>query len=536
MLDALYRNGKIYTLREEGECFEAVGIKDGKIAFLGTNAEAESQKATETFDMNGKTMIPGMGDSHMHFYAYCQTFTQVNLSDCKSKKEAFEMLRARAAETPKGEWIRGANFDQTKWTDCEDVLPTRWELDEISTDHPIVIKRVCLHMVVANSKALEIAGIDKDYVPDAGGSVDREPDGTPNGVLREQLTKIFDDIIPDPLDDDKLKKEIMARELKTMASMGNTMMHTYAAEIWHYFEDIEDYKDLDANGQLPLRVAIYSDHFETLDGNLPEWFDASNPYQKVKMGGYKLFCDGSLGSRSAALMEPYSDDPSTMGIIVETEESLEQKMKAAAKKNIQVAVHAIGDRAMDIVITAMEKTYEELKASGQTDEEIASKRPFRLIHAQMSTPELVKRMAKLPLIVDAQPTFVQADRHWIIERIGPERVKYAYPWKTYENNGILVTGGSDSPVETFNPLVGIYNAIAHPNESERLTPYEAVCVFSKNIPYATCDEDLYGTIEIGKFADVAILDKDIFHTAVDEILQIKVMKTLLAGKETWSCM
>ncbi len=534
MLDTLYKNGKIYTLRKEGECFSAVGIKDGKIAFVGSDKEAEAQEAAETFDLNGSTMIPGMGDSHLHFYAYCQTLTQVNLADCTSKKEAFAKLKERAQQTPKGEWIRGANFDQTKWTDCEDVLPTRWELDKISKDHPIVIKRVCLHTAVANSMALEAAGVDKDYVADAGGSVDREADGTPNGVLREQLTKIFDEIIPDALNDEELKKKLMAQELKKMASMGMTMMHTYAAEIWRYIEDIEVYNRLDEQNLLPIRVAIYSDRFESLKENLPEKTDADNPYRKTKMGGYKLFCDGSLGSRSAALMQPYTDDPDAEGIIVEDRKSLEKKMYAAAEKRIQSAVHAIGDKAMDMVISAMEETVKRLKAEGQTDEEIAKRRLFRLIHAQMSTPELIERMKKLPLIIDIQPSFMQSDRHWIMERIGPERFQHAYPWKTYQTNGLLLTGGSDSPVETFNPFVGIYNCLVHPNPKERLSIYEAVCIFSKNIPYATGDEELIGTIEVGKFADVTILDKDIFHTPVDEILKIKVEKTLLAGKETWN--
>lgn len=536
MLDAIYQNGKIYTLRKDGECFSAIGIKDGKIAFVGDAEEAKQYEATQIFNLNGRTMIPGMGDSHLHFYAYCQTLTQVNLAGCRSKKEAFAKLREKAEHTPPGEWIRGANFDQTKWEDSADELPTRWELDEISRLHPIVIKRVCLHTAVANSMALELAGVNQNYSADAGGSVEREADGTPNGILREQLTKIFDEIIPDALNDEKLKAKLMAQELKKMASMGMTMMHTYAAEIWRYFEDIEVYDRLDAQNLLPIRVSIYSDRFENLEDNLPEKTDADKPYQKTKMGGYKLFCDGSLGSRSAALLQPYTDDPNAEGIIVEDRQSLEKKMYAAAERGIQSAVHAIGDKAMDMVISAMEETLKRLKSEGQSDEEIAKRRPFRLIHAQMSTPELIQRMKKIPLIIDIQPSFLESDRHWILDRIGAERFQHAYPWETYLREGLLLTGGSDCPVEDFNPLRGIYNCLTHPNPEERLSIYEAVCLFSKNIPYATGDEKMMGTIEVGKFADLTILDKDIFHMPVDEILKIRVEKTLLAGETTWSCM
>ncbi len=535
MLDAIYQNGKIYTLRKEGECFSAIGIKGGKIAFVGDAEEAKRYEAAQIFDLNGRTMIPGMGDSHLHFYAYCQTLTQVNLADCKSKKEAFAKLKEKAEHTPQGEWIRGANFDQTKWEDSADELPTRWELDEISRQHPIVIKRVCLHTAVANSMALELAGVDENYSADAGGSVEREADGTPNGVLREQLTKVFDEIAPDALRDETLKKRFMAQELRRMASMGMTMMHTYAAEIWRYIEDSDVYRQLDACGLLPVRVTIYSDRMEGLKGNAAKGADGNKPHAKVKIGGYKLFCDGSLGSRSAALLQPYTDAPDTKGMVVEDTQSLTEKMYTAAQSGIQSAVHAIGDRALDMVLTAMEETIKQLKTDGWTDEKIAEK-PFRLIHAQMSTPELIQRMKKIPLIIDIQPSFLESDRYWILDRIGPERFQHAYPWHTYQKEGLMLTGGSDCPVEDFNPLRGIYNCLVHPNPAERLRIYEAVCLFSKNIPYAVGDEKRTGTLEVGKFADAAILDKDIFQVPADEILKIRVEKTLLAGEATWDRM
>ena len=197
--DKLFINGKIYSMEKEGLCYEALAIKDGKIAFIGDNRSAQAGfDADEVIDLGGKVMLPGLGDAHLHFFAYCQTFTTVDLGGAKSKAEALERLKAKAAETPDGEWIRGNNFDQSKWNDCEDEIPTRHWLDEASKKHPIMIKRVCLHTGVANTLALEKADIGKDYDFGEGGVVELEADGHPNGILREQATKIFDDLIPDP--------------------------------------------------------------------------------------------------------------------------------------------------------------------------------------------------------------------------------------------------------------------------------------------------------------------------------------------------
>lgn len=533
MLDLLLMNGRIYTMAQEDEYVQALGVKDGKVAFAGTVEQAGKLPAARVLDLQGKTVIPGMGDSHMHFYAYCQTLTQTDLGNCASKAEMLQKLREAVDAAPKGQWLRGANFDQTKWTDSEDALPTRHDLDQVSEEHPIVIKRVCLHTAVANTKALELAGIGRDYVDGPGGIVEREADGTPNGVLREQLTRVFDELIPNPMEEDAVKYRLMSQELRHMASLGMTCMHTYAAEIWRYIEDVKVYEKLERMGALPLRVAVYSDRLEELIAQMPERGPkGEDPYQLIQLGGYKLFCDGSLGSRSAALYEPYSDDPGNVGIVVEDAASLEEKMVCASKHNILCAVHAIGDRALDMVLTAIEGTIGRLEREGRSRQEFAE-RPFRVIHAQMATRELIERMKALPLILDIQPAFLQSDRHWVLERIGARRFQTAYPWETYQKKGLRMTGGSDSPVESFDPLIGIYNCLTHPNPAERLSIYDAVSLFTRNLPYATGDERRLGTLEVGKFADMAVLDRDIFHTPVEEIPGIKVERTLLAGRETW---
>ena len=240
--DTLFYGGKIYTMEAPGVCKEAVVLKDGKFAYVGTKEEAlERFDCAKCIDLQGKTVLPGMGDSHLHFFAFCQTYTTVDLGGATSRAEALQLLRDRAAETPKGEWIKGSNFDQSKWKDCEDRLPTRLDLDEASTDHPIVIKRVCLHTAVANTMALEKANITNGYVYGPGGLVELDADGNPNGIFREQASKIYDNLIPDPFLVPATREKCMKKGLALASSLGVTMMHTYAAEIWHYDEDFADY-------------------------------------------------------------------------------------------------------------------------------------------------------------------------------------------------------------------------------------------------------------------------------------------------------
>ncbi|MDY6038229.1 MAG: amidohydrolase [Eubacterium sp.] len=541
-VDKLFINGKIYSMEAEGKCYEALAVKDGKIAFIGDTAAAHASfEADETIDLDGKVMLPGMGDSHLHFFAYCQTFTTVDLGVAKSKAQALELLKAKAAETPEGEWIRGNNFDQSKWSDCEDEIPTRQWLDEASEKHPIVIKRVCLHTGVANTRALEKAGIGIGYDFGDGGLVELEENGYPNGILREQATKIFDGLIPDPTKIPEVKAELMDKALKEASSVGITAIHTFAAEIWKYTEDFDDYLKLDHEGKLPLRVSIYLDTLYTKPYLTKR--EMEDPFLKVRYGGYKIFSDGSLGSRSAKLFEPYEDAPDTDGMLVLTEDELNESMLKAYEMGLQPATHCIGDKGLDCVLTAIEYTLQKSREHGMTEAEQANREPFRIIHAQMARPDLIERMSKLPVIIDIQPTFLCTDVHWIEERVGAERAANSYQWKTYIEHGLMLLGGSDCPVENFSPWYGIYSAVVrkdldgYPKNGyhmeEKLSVYDALCMFTKNIPYGTGQEDYLGTLEVGKFADMVVIDRNIFEIPEEDIANIKVENTYLAGNEVY---
>ncbi|WP_022819766.1 amidohydrolase [Fusobacterium russii] len=535
MLDKLFINGKIYSMKNEGEKFEALGVKDGKIVFLGTDVEAKKINSKELIDLKGKMMIPGMADSHLHLYAYCQNLTFVDLSTVHSIDEMIDLMKEKVKDVKKGDWVKGVNFDQNKWK--ENRFPSLKEMDSISKDNPIIIKRCCLHAVVANSKALEIVGIGKNYQAGSGGIVELDNNGMPNGILREQSTKIFDDILADPLKDTDTREKIMQDVLSDMSSKGITTIHTYAAKIWQYNEDIDIYRNFEKENRLPLRVTVCID--ELFEPEILTDEKLNDPYRKVQLGAYKIFSDGSMGSRSAALKEPYSDDPKNSGFMLFTQEELNNKILTGYEHGLQPAIHAIGDRALDMTLTAIEYTLKTTKEKGMTEEEQKKRFPFRIIHVQMVDENLIDRMKKLPLVLDIQPIFLCTDLHWIEDRIGKKRLKGSFALKSMERAGLIQTGGSDCPVETYEPLKGIYAAVTrqdmegYPKEGflseERLSVYEALCMYTKNVHYATGQEIVLGTLEIGKFADLVVLEKDLFSINMNEIKDIKVEQTYVAG-------
>ena len=448
------------------------------------------------------------------------------------------MRRRKAGLTKVGTWIRGAGFDQTKFT--ENRLPTKHDLDKISTAHPIVIRRCCLHTIVANSTAMELAGVGPETIKRFKGLIEVDDNGNPTGIFREKSTIIFDEIIPDALSDPQEKKKIILSVMNDMVSKGITSITTYAAKIWNYEENIAFYKELEREGLLPLRVIVCLDDInESINAN--ETPKSKTPHDKVKFGSYKLFTDGSLGARSAALLEPYSDDAENSGILAD-QAVLFQDLLAAWEKGLQPAIHAIGDRALEATLNAIEAVLAKAGPAWNSEGRL----PFRIIHAQLVNPGQLDRLKKLPVILDIQPVFLCTDLYWIESRLGRERLKNAYIWKTLNDAGLMLTGGSDCPVESFDPVKGIYAAATRQDingfpeggfrPEERLSAYEALCLFTKNIAYATGDEYVLGTIEEGKFADLAVLDRDPLKISPDGLKDIKVLKTFVAGEKVYEYM
>lgn len=531
MLDKLFINGKIHTMVSPDDIYSSLGVKDGIIEYVGNE---QNIPAEEVIDLQGKTMIPGMADSHLHLYAHCQNLTYVDLSQVKSINEMISKMKEKAESTEKGQWIKGVNFDQTKWSDNR--FPTLEEMDSISDSHPIILKRTCLHCVVANSQGLKLAGIGRYATSELGGKIELDEDGYPTGILREQTTKIFDDILPNPLENEKTRDEIFQSALSDMASKGITTIHTYAAKIWQYNEDINIYRNFEKENKLPLRVTVCVDDYFEQEEITED--DMKNPHRLTQYGAFKVFTDGSLGSESAALREPYANNPDAKGLLISSEDALIDLISDAYGKGYQPAIHAIGDRALDVTLDAIEEAirkYEALSPENHASERL----PFRIIHAEIADSPSIERMRKLPVVIDMQPTFICTDLHWLEHLLGPERAKNSYPMKTMVEKGLILTGGSDCPVETYDPIIGIYAAVTRQDldgepvggflPKEKLDVFNALAMFTRNVHYATGQENFLGTLEEGKFADLAVLDRDIFSVEENEIKDIKIEQTYLAG-------
>ena len=526
-LDKLFINGNIYTMKHDYDKIESFGIKDGKIIFTGSNIDALDIKdnAKEVVDLEHQVIIPGLTDSHMHLYAYCKSLEDVNLETAKSIKDVIELMRLKSEKTIPGKWIKGVNFDDTKFS--EGRLPTKNDLDKISTVHPIIIRRSCLHVVCANSLALSLAGVIKGYRPKINGTVEYDCQREPTGIVREQAIKVFDQIIPDSFNNREERKDAIAKVLLDISSKGLTTVHTYAAKLWKYGEDITIYRELEKEGRLPVRVLVCLDEiFEKEKYSVAKM-------SRVNYGSYKLFVDGSLGSGSAALLEPYCDNQSNCGILICSQEELDNKMIKAYEKGMQPAIHAIGDKALEMTLSSIENTLKLFPYNGQR---------FRIIHAQLINESLLERMKKLPLVIDIQPSFVSSDLHWLKDKLGENRLRQGgYVWKTMLDAGLILTGGSDCPVESYNPFKGIFAAVTRQDckyypeggwyPKEKLSVYEAICLFSKNAAYATGDENVKGTIENGKLADFIVIDRNPFLINPIDIQNIKVLKTFVGGEE-----
>lgn len=552
-IDTLLFNGKIYTMINEGDRVEAIGIDRGRIVFAGSMEDSGACIARNRIDLQGKTVFPGFGDSHLHLYAYCQNRSTVGLEDAKSLEDLIRIMKEKADVTEKGKWIKGTGFDQTKFP--ENRIPTRQDLDRISTEHPVVVRRCCLHIIAANSLAIEMAGLNLNYengtdviqgeerkeLTEKGerigligrgedGLIGRDEDGSLNGIFREKATAIFDDIIPNPLADPEEKKKIMQSTFRDMVSKGLTAVHTYAAKIWNYEEDLNTYRELERNDELPLRVVVSLDELFEPEKNPPD----KDPNHKVRYGSYKLFTDGSLGARTAALTGPYHDDPEQSGVSVDVGRLTEEVIKAF-RSRLQPAIHAIGDKALDLTMDAIE--------AASMNGIPAESTPVRIIHAQIVRPDQLERLKKLPVILDVQPVFLCTDLHWIEDRLGRDRIRHAYLWKSMMDAGLILAGGSDCPVESYDPAMGIYAAVTRqdpegfPPEGwqpeERLSVYDAVSLFSKNIAFTTGQEDVLGTIEPGKYADLTVLEEDPFQIEAERLKDLRVAMTFVAGKKVY---
>ncbi len=512
--DMILKNANVITMNKQQPQAQALAIKDGTIIEVGSNDEVQAltSKDTKIINLHGKTVVPGLIDTHAHMMALAPTERWIELRDIISIKEIQQKLKAKVQETKKGKWILGRGWDQDRLK--EKRYPTRWDLDKVSPENPVLFKRVCGHIAVANSRALTIAKIDKATPVSLGELVDKDPKtGEPTGILRENAMDTVSDL-SEPTDEDQTTA--CQRACNEAVKVGLTSVHWLTSRP----NEVQALQQLEKRNQLPLRVYLIIPVEQ-----LSTFKTKKIKSQFLKLNCAKIFVDGSLGARTAALDQPYADDPSTRGILYYSSNELKTLIKTVNDADFQAAVHVIGDQAVDEAV----KAFEEIVGKSAI-----SKRRHRLEHVSVLNPDLIKRIRKLGLMVCIQPHFVVSD-FWVPQRLGPERARWTYPFKSLIESGIPVAASSDTPAEPLNPILGIWAAVTRESfPEERISAEKALEVYTVNAAFLSFEEKVKGSIDVGKYADLTVMSQNPLRIRPEKIREIKVEMTVVAGRIVYS--
>ncbi len=512
--DLVLFNGNVTTMNHSNPRAQAVAVRNGIIVHVGSDSEVKRWvgRQTETMDLKHKTVVPGLNDVHAHMISLGHPFPDLDLRHVSSIKEIQRRLKAKVQETGKGRWILGRGWDQ----DClkEMRYPTRWDLDKVSPDNPVILTRVCGHVSVANSRALKIAEIDTTEASSLGNLVDRDPKtGESTGLLREGTSDLACNL---PKLSEKEMLAACSRACGEAVKFGLTSVTWLASKP----DEIHALMKLEKQAKLPLRINIMVpiEHFKSFKNKR-----LNKPFLKLRC--VKIFTDGSLGARTAALEKPYADDPSTKGVLYYNQEELQKLFNEANKAGFQIAVHAIGDRALS-------ETLEAFK-SAVGENQITQKR-HRIEHASVVNLGLLGQIKKLSLLVCVQPPFVTSD-FWIENRLGHDRARWTYAFKSMIRGGICIAASSDAPSELLNPILGLWAAVDRESfPEERLSVEEVLEAYTVNAAYFSFEEEVKGSIEVGKYADLTVLSHDPFKVEPKKIKDIHVEMTIVDGKVVFS--
>jgi predicted amidohydrolase YtcJ len=525
--DLVLINGKIWTVDGSRPEAEAVAVLGNRIAAVGSTEEIRKWIGanTKVMDLQGKRVTPGFNDSHVHFLDGGMGLASVQLRYARTPEEFRDRIRDFAAKQPKGRWILNGNWDHENWT--PPALPTRRLIDAVTPDNPVFINRLDGHMCLANSLALKLAGVTRETPDPPGGTIVRDAGGEPTGVLKDAAMSYVTKVIPNPSED--VMAEAIRAALAYAAENGVTSVQDMSAS-----PDVFGvYQRLLANGELTARVYGVQP--------LSDWgrlarvgICAGFGNDKLKIGGLKGFADGSLGSTTALFFEPYLDAPNTTGLPSDEmfpEGKMLNNIIGADKAGLQIAVHAIGDKANKAILDMFA---EVVKRNGARD------RRLRIEHAQHLRPEEIKRFGAERVIASMQPYHAIDDGRWAENRIGPNRAKGTYAFRSLLDAGATLAFGSDWFVAPMEPLMGIYAAVTRRTldgkrpqgwvPEQKITVAEAVRAYTMGSAYASGDEKLKGSIEAGKLADLVVLSDDIFKIDPIQIEKVKVVTTIFDGK------
>lgn len=513
-----------YTPTNEGlRAFSGLVIVDGKIERVLTS-ESEVPRNGEAIDGGGRTLLPGLIDAHGHVLWLGEERLQADLRGSTSLQETLDRTRSFAAAHADSSWVMGRGWDQELWADKR--FPTARDLDRVIGDRPAMLTRIDLHVVWVNSAALKLAGISSATVDPPGGQIVRDATGQPTGVFVDAAMALIKKHLPERTDEGI--KHALRTSMRELVSLGLTGTHDAGIDSRQY----RLYQELGARGELPLRIYAMLAAREARPGDIEAGPRSPQFDDRLQMPAVKVWVDGALGSRGAALLQDYSDEPHSRGLMLYTPAQLQALAKLTSANGWQLNVHAIGDAGNRFALDTFEKML--------TREQRRSLRP-RIEHASVLTPGDVARFAKLGIVASIQPMFATSDMSMAEDRLGPTRVHGAYAWRTLLDAGVRLAGGSDFPVELPNPFLGMYAAVTrqdregrpaggwHPRE--KLSREEALRLFTADAAYAARMENVVGTLEPGKWADFILIDRDYFKVPEQEIDDIRVLATFVAGSK-----
>lgn len=510
-------DGNILTMTTAKPHAEAVAIKDGRILRVGTNEEISQLvgQNTQVIHLRGKTVVPGFIDAHIHVADFGRLLSWVELDAVKSVEELQLILKKRVEHTPKGRWIIGRGWDQTCFS--EQRFPTRFDLDMVSPDNPVIFYHKLGRLCVVNSKALELAGVTSETSAPLGGYIDKDEEtGELTGILRENATGLVWKAVPEPSQEELAEAAELA--CRKIVEAGVTSVHWIVLSS----AELSVMQKLLARNRLPLRVYVI------IPANLLEHIAnfKTNDTLALRIGGAMIAVDGYLAAKTAALFEPYSDESEASGDMLCTIDEMAAVASKILKMNLQLVLQAMGDRAVDAALTVIERISEEMQP-----------RRIRIEHAALLNKELIDRMKKLGAIVSVQPLVIASEFSvWsAVERLGVERARWLYPLKSLLKSGICVIGGSDCPMEPLNPLMGIQAAVTREFfPEEEITVDEALRMYTVDAAYSAGEEKLKGSIEKGKLADLTVLSHDPRKVNSAAIGDISVEITIIGGKILFS--
>jgi predicted amidohydrolase YtcJ len=528
--DLLILNAHVVTMNPKQPSAEAMAIQGRHIFWVGTTAEAQKflSGPAHKMDLRGATVLPGIIDAHTHLLALGQSLLKLNLKGVTTEQEAILQVKQKVAAAPANEWIQGWGWDEGEWASR---YPNNAALSAASPQNPVFLVGLHGFAAWANERALEIAGITKETKDPENGKILRdEKTGEPTGILLNRAQELVAKHIP-PMTVAQAKK---ALALGAEECVKNGLTSIHEAQVTQLMLDA--YRELIREGRMPLRLYAMLDG---ADGSLVEEWLKRGPeidaQHQLTIRAFKLFADGALGSRGAALLEPYSDAPQTKGVVTTPEAAVYDLTRRSLQRGFQVCTHAIGDAANRMVLNAYERALRESVEARDVR--------LRIEHAQVLSPQDIPRFAKLGIIASMQPVHCTSDMPWAEKRLGPERIAGAYAWRSVLATGAHVPFSSDFPGETLNPFYGIYAAITRQDPSgnppggwypeQRVTLDDALRGYTVEAAYAEFAEKDKGTLEKGKLADFTVIDKDITKVQPKEILSITVLKTFVGGKAVY---